>query len=72
MAQEIDGTFQSWPMSPEQLGNAAQIRDEFRRLLDLCSNLIPNENARYMSIVNTKLEEACMFALKGIAKPTAP
>lgn len=67
--KKIADEFSSWPMNEIQIQHVNKIRSEFDRLLDLISNVTPPQNGRYLSIVKTKLEEASMFAVKGIAKP---
>lgn len=60
----------TWPMSETGVANAEAIRRQFDQLQTNLELLIPAGNARYLALVKTKLEEACMFAVKGIAKPT--
>ena len=43
--------------------SVAAIRDAFNGLMDVLENEVPE--GREMSIVKTKLQEACMFAIRG-------
>lgn len=61
--------FGSWPMNAAQGDVVNEIKWKFDDLLSTISNRTAPYNSRYLSIVKTKLEEACMFAVKGIAKP---
>jgi len=56
--------YDSFPVTEAQVQDIKQIRETFSSLTDLLTEIVPN--GRYLSIVNTKLEEACMFAIKGI------
>ena len=47
------------------LDRAKQLADRFDDFLGHVQYLVPE--GRYLSIVKTKLEEACFFAKKGIA-----
>jgi len=65
----IAAEFNSWHMQQAQVDRASVIRQGFSNLQsDIESSIAPG-NGRYMAMVKTKLEEACMFAVKGIAKP---
>lgn len=61
--------FGTWPTEGEKLTKVNAVRQKFDTLQADIALLIPEHNNRYMSLVQTKLEEACMFAVKGIAKP---
>lgn len=56
--------YDSFPVTDKQAQDVKQIRENFSLLTDVLTQLVPN--GRYLSIVQTKLEEACMFAVKGI------
>jgi len=60
--------FRTHLMSDAQLEATMEVRHAFDTLLTTVTSRIPPENARYTSLVKTKLEEACFFAVKGIAK----
>jgi hypothetical protein len=67
--KQVASEFSTWPMHPQQVKAAEDIRHQFDQLLTNLELAIPPGNGRYLAIVKTKLEEACMFAVKGIAKP---
>lgn len=67
--KEIAPEFGSWPMNEVQIAHANEIRHKFDEVLSVVSLYTSPQNARYLSIVKTKLEEASFFAIKGIAKP---
>lgn len=50
------------------LAKAQKLAENFDRLLTELQADVPQ--GRYLSIVKTKLEEACFFAKKGIAEQT--
>lgn len=56
--------YDSFLVTDEQVQDIKQIGENFSLLTDILTQLVPN--GRYLSIVQTKLEEACMFAVKGI------
>ena len=56
-------------MSDEQLSAANDVRYAFDVALAKVAQCTPQHNARYLALVKTKMEEACFFAIKGIAKP---
>jgi hypothetical protein len=68
--KQIATEFATWPMTDAGVKNANEIRGKFDALLDHIALVTPPGNARYLALVKTKLEEACMFAVKGISKPT--
>jgi len=68
--KEFAPEFASWPMDDKQVDILNTVRNEFDQLLEKITFRIAPGNGRYLAIVKTKLEEACMFATKGIAKPT--
>lgn len=68
--KQIATEFATWPMNETGMRNANDIRSKFDALLESITLVTPPGNARYLALVKTKLEEACMFAVKGIAKPT--
>ncbi len=61
--------FGAWPIEGNVLGNVNDTRVAFNSLLIKITPFFAKGNERYLSIVKTKLEEACMFAIKGVAKP---
>lgn len=61
--------FGSWPCQESQVEAINEIKWAFDDLLSKCGNRIPPHNGRYLALVKTKLEEACMFAVKGISLP---
>jgi len=67
--KEVAPEFSSWEMQENQVVYANRIRGKFDDLLDAVAAVTPPKNGRYLALVKTKLEEACMFAVKGIAKP---
>lgn len=67
--KKIADEFASWPMSDAGVNAAAEIRQKFDELLDTIVMRTPTHNGHYLALVKTKLEEACMFAVKGVAKP---
>lgn len=62
--------FSTWPMTTEGVEATAKIRTAFTDLLTIITAHTPKENARYLALTKTKLEEACLFAVKGVAKQT--
>lgn len=69
MEKEIAPEFGSWPMNETQALIAEGVRKKFDELLSSVAAALSARNPRYLAVVKTKLEEACMFAVKGIAKP---
>lgn len=61
--------FGSWPIDENQIVAVNTTKAKFSELLDTVSGFIPPHNGRYKAMVATKLEEACMIAVKGISKP---
>lgn len=68
--KKVAPEFGTWPMTAAGVTSAENIRMQFDKLQTDLELVIPAGNARYLARVKTKLEEACMFAVKGIAKPT--
>lgn len=66
--KQVAPEFGTWPANDTQVKIMWEVRHQFDRLLDTIGLVTPPANARYLSIVKTKLEEACMFAIKGITK----
>ncbi len=62
--------FGAWPIEGNTLNNVNDVRTAFNNLLTGITPMFATGNERYLSIVKTKLEEACMFTIKGIAKPS--
>lgn len=61
--------FGAWPIEGNTLENVNNVRTVFNNLLTQITPMFAKGNERYLSIVKTKLEEACLFTIKGIAKP---
>lgn len=61
--------FATWPIEGNAFQNAEAIRTAFDGLLNTITPMIAKGNERYLSVVKTKLEEACFFAIKGVARP---
>jgi hypothetical protein len=66
---KVAAEFGAWPIEGNTLENANSVRQNFDTLLRTISPMFQKGNERYLSIVKTKLEEACFFTIKGIAKP---
>ncbi len=60
--------FSSWQMTEDGIKATQEIREKFDQLLSTITAHTPPTNGRYLALTKTKLEEACMFAVKGIAK----
>lgn len=62
--------FNSWPVEGTTLETVNEIRSRFDELTTWLESKAPSTNGRYVALVNTKLEEACMFAVKAVtARP---
>jgi hypothetical protein len=65
--------FQSHRLSPEGINKVERVKHMFNYLLEslTCINCTEHQvsipQGRYLSIVKTKLEEACMFAVKAVS-----
>lgn len=61
--------FRSYLCDSKTLSNIETIRARFTDLLETITAAMPPEtqNARYLAIVKTKLEEACMMTIKGLS-----
>lgn len=70
-APTVASEFGTWPIEGNVLVNANSVRMNFDTLLRTIAPMFLKGNERYLSIVKTKLEEACFFTVKGIAKPGA-
>lgn len=68
-AAKLSPEFGSWPMNETQQKLVDKIRADFDRLQQDIAVCIPAANGRYLALVKTNLEQACMFAVKGIARP---
>lgn len=66
--KQIAPEFATWPSEGPTRESIDEVRVQFDQLLDAVSLRVPPENGRYLALVKTKLEEACMFAVKAIAK----
>lgn len=60
--------FGTWPVEGATLGYANDARVAYNNLLAQITPYFAKGNERYLSIVKTKLEEACFFTIKGIGK----
>lgn len=67
--QNLDEIFQSYKLTEVGMDKAKKIAEQFNALLVSLSEVVPA--GREMSIVKTKLEEACFFAKKGMSKVNA-
>lgn len=67
-SKTIAPEFSTYELSEAQKEAVNKTRWMFNNLLDYVSSRTSPDNARYVSLVKTKLEEACMFAIKGISK----
>jgi hypothetical protein len=61
--------FGVWPIEGNALSSVNDVRAAYNTLLNTITPLIAKGNERYLALVKTKLEEACLFTVKGIAKP---
>lgn len=61
--------FGTWPIEGSVLENTNKVRVEFNTLLTNITPMFAKGNERYLNLVKTNLETACLFAIKGIAKP---
>ena len=68
MNKEIHEAFKSFAIEDHEAQDIHAIRAKFSELVDLVTLKAPEHNARYKALVITKLEEACMFAVKAIAR----
>lgn len=68
-ASDISPLFDSWDVTKEQRQAIDMIRQGFSGLLHICECNVHPDNARYMALVKTHLEYACMFAIKGVSRP---
>ena len=66
---KIANEFASWPLDEKGKADVDSVKQKFTDLLTFVQIKIPGANGRYLSMVTTKLEEACMLAVKGISKP---
>lgn len=62
----MDAAFEVHMLTDEGKVNATLIGTAFNTLLEQLKGVVPE--GRELAIVKTKLEEACMFAKKGMAK----
>lgn len=61
----MDPLFDTVQASQKQVEDIKFVRSEFDALLKNLEPALPL-SGRYAAIVRTKLEEACMFAVKGV------
>lgn len=61
--------FDFWPMNEKQQNRATLIRFAINNAAKVITTFIPKHNAEYRKRVMEKLEEACLLAIKGVAKP---
>ncbi len=64
----VAAEFGAWPIEGSALANANEARVAFNTLLTKIAPMFVKGNERYLAVVKTKLEEACFFTIKGIAK----
>jgi hypothetical protein len=62
----INPEFEVHVLNADGVRKAKQIAADFNAMLNILQGMLPS--GRELSIVKTKLEEACFFAKKGIAK----
>lgn len=62
----MENIFDSKPLNDDQKERVAELREDFHLFLNRIDEMLPN--SREKSIVITKLEEACMWAIKGISR----
>lgn len=66
--RRIAPEFGTWPVNEVTIEQINQMKWKFDELQAWITQRTPPHNARYAAVVKTKLEEACMFAVKGFAK----
>lgn len=58
------------PLTDEQKGQMTEIKDQAAKLMDLFQKAVPaeerSEKSRCMNVARTNLEQAIMWAVKGI------
>jgi hypothetical protein len=64
----IEEAFKSYALEPHEVEAVKKMRELFTEAAIKILAEIPEHNARYRALVLTKLEEAGMFAVKGIAR----
>lgn len=67
---KVAAEFGFWPVEGNNVATIEQIRIGFDQLLTTIKGGVAPGNERYLALVKTKLEEACFYAIKGVAKPT--
>lgn len=60
--------YDSLPLTDQDIATVKEIREKFSVLSHFLNENTPK--GRYLSIVETKLEETCMFAVKAITHRT--
>ena len=66
---ELASEFGSWPCDAEKIKALNEVKAAFDQLLKKIEKSIPSYNGRYLAMVRTDLEVACMKAVKGISRP---
>lgn len=61
--------FGAWPIQGSTLENVNNARAIYNDLLEKITPMFTKGNERYLAIVKTNLETACLYTIKGIAKP---
>lgn len=67
--EQIRGEFGSWNVDEKVVEQITITKWKFHELLCYMESVMPPHNRRYKALVATKLEEACMMAVKGLSKP---
>lgn len=66
--KEIAKEFRTYQLSQTAIDQSNYIRAKFDEILSAVENVVPPGNERYVALVKTKLEEACMFSIKAISQ----
>lgn len=62
----MNAAFETYKLSDEAMSRAKELADAFDLFLYQISRFVPA--GRELAIITTKLEEACFFAKKGMAR----
>lgn len=66
MSNEIHNDYQSHNLNDDGLRKVAEVKMAFSELLNAVESAVPKPS-RERSLVATKLQEACMFAVRAVA-----